>query len=201
MAASATATATIAEPGAEPGITVPIHRLDVDTYNTIVASGALDEQRVELLDGMLVEMSRQSPAHATVITLLMRHFAATPRWWTRVQMPVEVRPDSEPVPDLMIVAEAPSPNKHPSTALLVIEVSVSTQMIDRNVKATKYAHANIPTYWLIDVPARTVEIYTEPDENGYGHCERLGADAILPCSLEGVEDIDLRALFEGIEVC
>jgi Uma2 family endonuclease len=195
MAATATATATIAESETP----LPIHRLDVDTYNQIVASGALEGQRVELLDGVLVHMSPQSPAHSLVITMLMRHFAATPRWWTRVQSPLEVRPDSEPEPDLALFAERPPPNRHPSTARLAVEVAVSSQMIDRNVKAAKYARAGIPTYWLIDVPARTVEVYTQPGEQGYDRCERYRADATLPCELEGVPDIDLAALFEGIE--
>ncbi len=195
MAATATATAKIAE----STIPLPIHRLDVDTYNRIVASGALEGQRVELLDGVLVQMSPQSPAHSLVITMLMRHFAAAPRWWTQVQMPLEVRPDSEPEPDLAVFAERPEPGRHHHTALLAVEVAVSSQMIDRNVKAAKYARADIPTYWLIDVPARTVEVYTRPSERGYDRCQSYGADATLPCELDDVPDIDLAALFEGIE--
>jgi len=183
---------------AEPSTTLPVHRLDVETYNRIVESGALEGQRVELLDGVLVEMSRQSPAHTLVITRLMRHFAATPRWWTRVQMPVEVRPDSEPEPDLMIVADEPSPDQHPSTGLLVIEVAVSSQMIDRNVKAAKYAAAGIPTYWLVDLPARLIEVRTEPGSDGYGHCATYSDRDKLPSPLEGVQDVDIAALLAGV---
>ncbi|MHB1860885.1 MAG: Uma2 family endonuclease [Solirubrobacteraceae bacterium] len=195
MAAAATATATTAE----SETTLPLHRLDVDTYNAIVASGALEGQRVELLDGVLVQMSPQSPAHATVVRLLARHFAASPRWWVDVQSPLEVRPDCEPEPDLAIHAEQPPPDRHPHTALLAIEVAVSSQLIDRDVKGAKYAGAAIPVYWLVDVPARTVEVYTEPGEHGYGRCERYGAGAKLPCRLEGVAEIDLAALFAGVE--
>ncbi len=195
MAATATATATTAD-WETP---LPLHRLDVDTYNAIVASGALEGERVELLDGVLVEMSPQSPAHFLVITRLMRHFAAAPRWWTGVQGPLEVRPDSEPEPDLAIHEGPPPPGEHHRTALLAIEVSVSTQLIDRNVKGAMYARAGIPAYWLVDVPARVVEVYTEPGESGYRSCERHGADAKLPCGLEGVGEIDLAALFDGVD--
>jgi Uma2 family endonuclease len=194
MAASATATAATAGSATN----LPIHRLDVDAYNRIVASGALEGERVELLDGLLVEVSPQSPAHATLVERLMLRLAAS-RLPLRVQSPLEVPPGSEPEPDLAVFAEQPPPDRHPHTAVLAIEVAVSSQTIDRSVKAIKYAHAGIPTYWLIDVPARTVEIYTEPGESGYGHCERRGGDARLPCGLEGVQDIDLAALFEGIE--
>jgi Uma2 family endonuclease len=52
---------------------LPIHRLDVERYNRIVASGALEGQRVELLQGLIVEMSPKSPEHVMVVTRLMRH--------------------------------------------------------------------------------------------------------------------------------
>lgn len=194
MPASSTTTAAVAE----CGTALPIHRLDLDTYNKIVASGALDGQRVELLDGVLAEMSPQSPAHANLIERLMDHFAAA-RLPVRVQMPIEVAPDSEPEPDIALLAERPPVMEHPRTALLVIEVAVSSQATDRDTKAMLYARAAVPVYWLIDVPARTVEVYTQPGENGYSRCERFGVDAKLPCALEGVADIDLQALFEGIE--
>jgi len=194
MSASATAASTVTG----PGTALPIHRLDVDTYNKIVASGALEGQRVELLDGVLVEMSPQSPAHAKVIERLIDHFLAA-RLPLRVQMPIEVAPRSEPEPDLALLAEKPAPTQHPRTALLVIEVAVNSQATDRDAKGVLYARAAIPTYWLIDVPARVVEVYTEPDESGYRRCERFSADTKLPCALEGVSDISLVSLFEGIE--
>jgi Uma2 family endonuclease len=195
MAASAAASTKTKETSTD----LPLYRLDLDTYNQIVASGALEGQRVELLDGVLVQMSPPSPAHSIVIERLTRHFASVQRWWTRVQLPLETPPDSEPQPDLMISAEQSSPNRHPRTAALAIEVAVSSQLVDRNVKAVKYALSAIPIYWLIDVPARTVEVHTEPSETGYRRCERFGTDAMLPCALEGVADVDLGALFEGID--
>lgn len=199
--ATASATATITRPGdpARPAETLPLHRLDVDTYNAIVDSGALEGQHVELLDGVLVEMSPQSPAHFLVIMRLTRHFAAVERWWTGVQGPLEVDPDSAPEPDVAVYAQEPPAGQHPRTAEVAIEVAVSSQLIDRNVKGPKYARAGILAYWLIDVPARTVEVYTEPGEQGYARCERYDANSMLPCHLEDVADIDLAALFEGIE--
>ncbi|HUB74208.1 MAG TPA: Uma2 family endonuclease [Solirubrobacteraceae bacterium] len=194
MPASSTVTAAAAEPGTE----LPIHRLDVDTYNKIVASGALEGQRVELLDGVLVEMSPHSPAHGTLIERLTSHFAAT-GMALRVQLPIEVGPDSEPEPDLALLAERPAPTEHPRTALLVVEVAVSSQKTDRDTKGALYARAAIPTYWLVDVPARAIEVYTEPGDGGYGARELISGKDKLRCALAGVTDIDLALLFEGIE--
>lgn len=195
MAAPGTATATIA--GSET--VLPIHRLDVDTYNRIVSSGALEGEHVELLDGLVVEMSPQGAAHTDAIMLLMRHFSKAEAW-LMVQMPLEVVPDSEPEPDLALVAERPTRGKHVRAALLAVEVAVTSQMIDRNVKAAKYAAAKIPVFWLVDVPTKAVEVYTDPGKSGYRQCKRYSSSEILPCPYEGVEDLPLATLFEGMDV-
>ena len=136
----------------------PVHRIDVDTYNRMVLSGALEDLHIELLDGLLVEMGSISPAHTVVVTLLMRHFAAAPQWWMQVQCPVEIRPSSEPQPDLLVAAHRPPPGEHLRGALLAIEVAVSSHRRDRGRKAALYAEADITTYWLVDVPGRAVEV-------------------------------------------
>ncbi len=175
---------------------LPIHALDAETYNRIVASGALDGEPVELLDGLLVEMSPHGTAHAAVIERLTRHLARA-QAWLRVQLPLEIPPDSEPEPDLALVAEA-SPDRHPRTALLVVEASVSSHQIDRGLKARLYARAEIPLYWLIDVPGRAVEVRTDPSADGYRSCaiHHVGDAVASPAS--GVDDLDLAWLFAGI---
>ncbi|MCL2769960.1 MAG: Uma2 family endonuclease [Solirubrobacterales bacterium] len=195
MAANSTASATIAEHGA----LLPLHRLDLDTYNRMVDSGALEGQPVELLDGVLVEMSPKSPAHVKIVNRLMRHFAGAPKWWLQVQDPIEVPPDCEPEPDLAVCQGEPPQGHHHRAALLVIEVAVTSQHLDREVKAPLYARAGIPTYWLVDVPARVVEVRTDPGRRGYRRCERVGAGATLACALEGVAEIELNTLFGGLE--
>lgn len=173
---------------------VPIHRLDLDTYNQIVACGALEGQRVELLEGLFVQMSPQSREHAAAIETLTSHFAGADAR-LRVQLPLEVAPDSEPEPDIALVATGSPRGEHPRTALLTVEVAVSSQRIDRDVKGRLYALAGIPTYWLIDLPARSVEVYTEPHAEGYRRCRRFGAETILSCPVAGVADLPLSSLF------
>ncbi len=178
--------------------TEPIHRIDVDTYNRMVLSGALEGLHIELLDGLLVEMSPISPAHTVVVTLLMRHFATAPQWWTQVQSPVEVRPRSEPEPDLLVAAHRPPPGEHLRSALLAIEVAVSSHHADRGRKATLFSEAGIPSYWLVDVPGRAVEARTQPGPLGYEHCETYRGGSVVPSALEGVDDLDVSALFANV---
>lgn len=129
--------------GGEPSI----HRLDTETYNRMVATGALEGEPVELLDGLLVEMSPQGPAHDAVVRRLTRHLGSA-RAWLGVQGPLELQPGSEPEPDLLLTDAEPSFEHLPRTALLVVEVAVTSHAKDRATKAEAYARAGVPTYLL-----------------------------------------------------
>ncbi|MGA9875576.1 MAG: Uma2 family endonuclease [Solirubrobacteraceae bacterium] len=177
---------------------LPIHRLDVDTYNDIVESGALDGQPVELLEGLIVDMmSPQSVSHAEVIEALTDHFASADAR-VRVQLPFRVPPDSMPEPDIALLAETAPRGRHPSEAVLVVEVAVSSLDIDRGAKAELYARAGVPTYWLVDVQAGTVEVRTDPRQDGYRQLEVYGSGSHVRSSVPGVADLDVAALFDGI---
>jgi len=154
----------------------------------------LDDEAIELLDGLLVETSPHSPDHAAVIERLTRHLAGA-KARLRVQLPLEVPPDSVPEPDLALVEEEPSSERHPRTALLVVEVAVSSHEIDRGVKAALYARAGVPTYWLVDVPGRTVEVRTDPGPDGYRRCEVHPVGASLASPAAGVGDLEVGSLF------
>jgi Uma2 family endonuclease len=171
-----------------------IYRLDTDTYNRMVATGALEDEPVELLDGLLIEMSPQGSSHASVIVRLTRHLASA-RAWLAVQLPLEAKPRSEPEPDLALSEAEPSFDHHFRTALLAVEVAVTSHKKDRETKAPVYARAGVPTYWLVDVPARTVEVRTEPGPDGYGRCEIYGVGTKVPSPAEGVPDLDVSELF------
>ena len=164
----------------------------------MVASGALDGEPVELLEGLLVEvMSPQSPDHAAVIEDLERHFANA-KARLRTQLPLAVPPDSEPEPDLALVAEKPPPGRHPRTALLTVEVAVTSHDADRGLKVKLYATAGVPTYWLVDVPGKAVEVRTDPGPEGYGRCELYKSGDRVPSPVEGVAELDVGALLNDL---
>jgi Uma2 family endonuclease len=174
-----------------------IHRLDVGTYERMVASGVLGGQRIELLEGLLVEVSPQGPDHAEVIRRLTRYLAAA-RAWLGVQLPLEARWGALPEPDLVLIESSPPSGRHPRTALLAVEVAVSSHKEDRGEKATLYAGAPVPLYWLVDVPGRAVEVRTDPGPKGYDHCDIYGIGASVPSLAEGVRDLEVVSLFAGL---
>lgn len=176
----------------------PIHRLDIETYDRMVETGALEDEPVELLDGLLVEMSPQGDSHIAAIVLLTRHFRMA-QAWLMVQLPLDARPRSKPEPDLALVCEGPRLDwRSPGAALLTVEIAVTSHRKDRGKKLEVYAQAGIPTYWLVDVPARTVEVRSNPGPKGYGRCELYGIGMQVPSPAEGVPDLDVAWLFEGI---
>jgi Uma2 family endonuclease len=176
----------------------PIHRLDIETYNRMVETGALEGEPVELLDGLLVEMSPQGDSQVTLIALLTRHFRMAEAW-LMVQLPLEARAHSKPEPDLALIRNGSRPDwRRPGATLLVVEVAVTSHRKDRGKKLEIYAQAGIPTYWLVDVPACVVEVRTDPEARGYGHCEMHGLGKSVPSPVAGVPDLDVAWLFEGL---
>jgi Uma2 family endonuclease len=175
-----------------------IHRLTTSIFNRMVATGALEGEPVELLEGLLVAVSPHGYEHARVIEELTARLASA-RARLRMQLPLEVVPVSEPEPDLALIEQPPSRPRHPQTLLLAVEVAVSSQQRDREVKGKLYAGSGVPTYWLVDVPARTIEVYSDPGRQGYGRCEIYGVGVTVPSPAEGVPDLDVARLFAGLE--
>jgi Uma2 family endonuclease len=171
-----------------------IHRLDVGTFERMVASGELEGRPIELLEGLLVKVSPEGPEHASVISNLTS-FLASARGCLSVQLPLETQWGSLPEPDLMLTDGKRSPHCHPRTTLLAVEVAVSSHKKDRETKANMYAWAPVTTYWIVDVPARTVEVRTEPGPKGYGRCDVYGLGTKVPSPAEGVVDLDVTELF------
>jgi len=147
--------------------TVPVRRLSVDDVFRMVEAGVLDEDdRVELVEGVLVEMVPIGPQHDGAVAWLTRHFAAAPgdAWEVRVQSTLLVS-GGYLLPDLMLV-EPPPRTEQPTSALLVVETAQTSQVRDRE-KARDYAAAGVPDYWIVDLEARAVEVHRRPLAGGY----------------------------------
>lgn len=142
--------------------------LTVEKYHRMIDAGILGEDdRVELLEGVLVEMSPQGHRHAKFISRFNAVVVPIvgPGFRVRIQLPLTLPPYGEPEPDIAIVAtdEDEAPDRHPHTALLIVEVASESIRKDRNVKARVYARAGIPEYWIADVENQRIEVYTDPD--------------------------------------
>jgi Uma2 family endonuclease len=156
----------------------------------LVAQGLLDDSRVELLLGTLVEMSPQGPLHADAVRRLAERFIRDlPRdVHTRVQSPLALSDDSEPEPDIAVVPAADYRLSHPSQAVLVVEVSDSSLDKDRGIKTALYATAGVPEFWLVNLPDRIVEVHRQPAAGRYDTIVRRGvADVLTPAGFPALK--------------
>jgi Uma2 family endonuclease len=178
-----------------------LHRLSLEEYHQLVESGGFDEDaRIELIDGLLLDMSPKTLEHERPIVWLNRalQLAIDPaRFELLVAAPLTIG-TSEPEPDLAIVGKDAERPYHPGGAALVIEVSVSSRRRDLGVKPRIYAQAGIPLYWVIDVDRRRAVVHSRPSGDGYDSIDVVGPDGELAAEHVGVPSISLAELFAVI---
>ena len=165
-------------------------------YDRMIEAGVLTpEDRVELIEGEILAMTPQGSAHATGVSLAQEALRAAfgPRVYVRVQLPLALGSDSEPEPDVAVVAGSVRDYRdaHPQSALLVVEVADTTLAYDRDRKGSLYARAGVPEYWIVNLAESLVEVHRDPilmpqERFGwqYRSVDRFGpGDSIAPLSL------------------
>ena len=140
-----------------------------EEYEKMVSAGVFHpEDRLELVNGEILEMAPQSSAHATAVCLVNEALSAayTPGFVLRVQVPVALGESSEPEPDIAVVRGRPRDYlaHHPTTASLVVEIADSSLGYDRGRKKELYAASGIPEYWIINLVDHCLEVYRDPDQ-------------------------------------
>jgi Uma2 family endonuclease len=108
-------------------------------------------------------------------------------------MPLAVVDGWTPEPDIAVAEPSTDPDRHPTTAHLVVEVAVTSQVEDRR-KALPYARALIPRYWLVDLPGGFVLEHTQPTPSGYEQTTRLAGTDTLDPHMPGVASSSVDAL-------
>lgn len=147
------------------------HRFTVEEYHEMGRAGVLSEDdRVELIDGEIVEMTPIGWRHAncvTALTMLLVRFAQD-RYVVSVQNPLTISEYGEPQPDLLLLERYPLGRlPGPDDVALLVEVSDTTLAYDKNVKLPRYARAGVPEVWIVDLAARKVEVHSDPSPQGY----------------------------------
>jgi Uma2 family endonuclease len=161
-------------------------------YERLAHEGFFRNEKVELIEGIIVQMSPIGPAHANPLDLLVERLVplVAGRARVRVQQPFALSDSSEPEPDLTIVPPEDYSGHHPTNALLIIEVAESSLDYDRETKAPLYAAAGVPEYWIVDVAARAIEVYDQAREDGYARVRRK--DATSELSVAALPDVTVQ---------
>ena len=174
-------------------MSIQLKRWTREQYDTMVAQGILGpESHVQLLDGEIIQMAPQRPLHSTAIRLVADALRGIlpPGYHVREQAPLAAAEDSEPEPDVAVVRGAirDYTSRHPTTAVLVVEVSDASLEFDRSRKQAVYARAAVPEYWILDLADR-LEVCRDPDPGAGVYRRRqvlTPADEVTPTSFPAV---------------
>jgi len=149
-------------------------RFTVAEYHQMAeASIFAEDDRVELLEGEIVEMSPIGRIHAAEVIRLTELFVRTfgEAVHVSVQNPIQLAEDTEPQPDMTLLRRRhdfyASAIPGPQDVLLLVEVADTSVAFDRQVKMPLYARSGIAEHWLIDLNQETVTVYRDPGPGGY----------------------------------
>jgi Uma2 family endonuclease len=162
-------------------VTLRRYRFTVDEYDRMAEVGLLTQcDRVELLDGEIVEMSPIGDRHASVVARISSVFSERLGRRSIVwgQNPLGLRVvRSVPQPDVTLLRPRAdfyaSARPGPDDALLLIEVMDTSTPTDRGVKLPLYARAGIAETWLVDLGADAIEVYRRPAGSEYAEARVL----------------------------
>lgn len=173
------------------------HKFTVESLLLMEQAGIFPpDQRMELLSGEVIDMSPINAPHAYCVTLLNRFFTRQlppDLYIVSIQNPIQLSVHSLPQPDVVIARfrEGLLDQEHiqAKDIVLLIEVADSSYEYDRHIKFKEYAQAGIPEYWIVNLPQRQIEVYTQPKEDRYTQTKirKEAFDTSLGHSLSPVE--------------
>ena len=179
----------------------PPHRFTVDDFERMVESGILTaEDRVELIDGQVVEMSPIGMKHGAAVDSAAEFFITSckGRAKVRIQGPVRFGDGSQVQPDLALLRPRGDfyASRYPQAedVLLLIEVADSSILLDRNQKVPIYAREGVSEVWLVNLLNDTVETFRRPQNGAYADQSVVQRGSVLsPLALP-----DLRVRVEDL---
>lgn len=159
-------------------------RFTADEFERMVEAAIFSEdERLELIDGEIVEMAPIGHRHAACLANLNKRLVlgVHDRALVWVTGPARLAIDSVPEPDLALLRprsyRAASPR--PDDVLLIVEVAESSLRYDSTRKLRLYARARIPEYWIVGVDGEWIEVCRSPEGDGYRERSRAAHDETI----------------------
>lgn len=181
----------------DPGSQKRVRPLSVAAWHCMIREN-LAPARAELIRGTIIEKMSKSILHIKLADRLFKVFehSLANTHWCRKEDPLTLA-DSEPEPDISVIAGSERDfQQHPATAALVVEVAVTTLADDREL-ADLYAEAGVTEYWIVNAPARSIEVYRQPVNGHYSSMSTFTEGQSIPCAVLPVT-VDVATLFEGL---
>jgi Uma2 family endonuclease len=178
-------------------------RFSLDQYHRMGHAGILGaDDRVELVDGEVVELGSIHTRHAGTVARIAHLFATRldrrALVWTQNPL-LLAQLQSEPLPDLMLLVPRTDfyigGLPEPSSVRLLIEVVDASLHYDRQKKLPLYARSGVAESWLANIDAKRLEIHRNPGRLRY-RSVRLptASETFAPAAFPDVK-LTLRDLF------
>lgn len=164
----------------------------INEYHRMIAAGILDDRRVELLKGEIIEMSPEGEPHAYFSTEAGEYLSRIlgDRATIRPAKPITLANNSEPEPDIAIVQrlgrEYLNHHPYPENIFWLIEYSDSTLEKDLEIKSKVYAEAEIPEYWVVNLRKRQLIVFRDPQDGEYASKSTLTGGTIYPIAFPDI---------------
>ncbi|NER81345.1 MAG: Uma2 family endonuclease [Leptolyngbya sp. SIO1D8] len=173
-------------------MTATLLRWTIDDYHQMIDLGLFVNRRVELLDGLVIEMAPEGPEHADLSTDADEFFVAEARgrYRVRVAKPITIaETSSEPEPDIALVKRQAYRQRHPAPAevFLIIEFAQSSLNKDTDEKRRAYAAAGISDYWVVNLRDAELLVYRQPMAGDYQSVQRFQTGKITPLAFADIE--------------
>lgn len=188
----------------QPVLSDPLrrHRLTVEDYYKMAEAGIFKEKdRVELIEGEIIDMVPIGSNHAYTINKILNHFLIkqiSSDILVRIQDPLRLDQYNEPEPDLALVANKNYSDHHPgpTETLLVMEVADSSLNYDLEIKIPLYARHNIPEAWVLDLIDKKVHVFENLNNGTYQNHKEASSGKLTPVQMKSFV-LDLEELWNN----
>lgn len=173
-------------------MTLSTAKWTIEDYHRMIAAGILDNRQVELLNGEIIEMSPEGPAHANLSSNVADDLRGLLGNRAKVWEghPITLPNHSEPEPDIAIVHRRTvgysQHHPYPEHIFWLIEFVHSSLVKDLEHKSNLYAEAKIPEYWVVNLQKLQVVVFRSPIDNRYSSMQTLDNDIICPLAFPDI---------------
>lgn len=174
-------------------MTLTTAKWTIEEYHRLGETGILDDRRVELLKGDIVEMASEGEPHAYSSDEAGEYLTGllSERAKVRQNHPVTLPNDSEPEPDLAIVQrlgrEYRSHHPYPENIFWLIEYANSSLDKDLKVKSKVYAEVGVSEYWVINLKSLELVVFRDPQNGDYISKTILTSGIIQPLAFPDID--------------
>ena len=180
------------------------HRFTVDEYEKILETGIFDDERVELLNGIITIMSPINEKHRGIVARVLRllNIHSLLDYFYSPQSSIKFEDNSAPEPDILVAKAEDSDYidtpLRPRDVLLLVEIADSSLQIDRNVKTALYAGAGISEYWIVNLQDHQIEVFKQAKDADYQVKTIAKVGETVTCEAIGFT-LNVDEVFKGLE--